>query len=174
MDDRSTTTLDIRVNARELSGLDKNLRQTFDPKHARELTRGVTVLERALLQTAREASKLTREMQSHRQSSGVYKDLARDLAQARNEASRLQQELAKVASGGGGYKEHQLAQLQGKLVGKMTLATAGAASYQDIYRTHLLNRPLHSWRMGGGLMKGRSPFKLPLRRPQSQSFTDAA
>ena len=102
MDDRSTTTLDIRVNARELSGLDKNLRQTFDPKHARELTRGVTVLERALLQTAREASKLTREMQSHRQSSGVYKDLARDLAQARNEASRLQQELAKVASGGGG------------------------------------------------------------------------
>ena len=96
MDQQNQTTLDIKVNARELSDLDREMGRTFKPGRGRELNREMTELQRAIMANVRASQQLTQEMTRQGAAGKVYQDLKRDLSEARREATALQQELAKI------------------------------------------------------------------------------
>lgn len=98
---RTSTTLDIKVNARDLQRLDRTLKETFSDRTPRAMTKSLEVMNRTMTSLTRAASQLTAELGRQRQGSDVYKEMRADLEAVRKEATQLRQELDRLRSGGG-------------------------------------------------------------------------
>ena len=96
---RTSTTLDIRVNARDLNRLDRLLKKTFKPGTARDMNRGFQDTVRTLNKLTRELANVTREMTKQKGSSRVYQDMRKDMEGARKEAEKLRKELDSIKRG---------------------------------------------------------------------------
>jgi len=101
---RTTTSLDVRVNLRDLNRLDTKLKETFGTARARDFNRGLSTSERAVTGLLRATQQLTAELARQRDNSKHFSRMETDIVAARREAEKLRAELERVraAAGGGG------------------------------------------------------------------------
>ena len=97
---RSRTTLDIRVNARQVNELERQLQRVFSPRALMDFDRSLRGLTRSIMDLNRTAA-------SGQASDRRWKDMADDLRRAREEAAQLTKELRELQArqremGGGG------------------------------------------------------------------------
>jgi hypothetical protein len=99
---KTTTTMDVRVNLRDLNRLDTKLKETFGTARARDFNRGLSTSERAVSGLLQATQKLTAELARQRDSSKHFSRMETDIRDARREAEKLRAELERVRAAGGG------------------------------------------------------------------------
>ncbi len=98
---RSTTTLDIKVNARELTGLDKKLGQTFAANRTQGFSRGIDASAKAMRQLIKATQQVTEELVKQRRASDQhFTEMAQGAQEARREVSQLRAELERLRASG--------------------------------------------------------------------------
>ena len=99
---RSTTTLDIKVNARDLSKLDQKLKEVFGGSRTRDFSRGAEASNKAISALAKAVQQLTTELGKSRAASDMtFGKMESDARDARKEVQALRQELAQLKTTGG-------------------------------------------------------------------------
>lgn len=99
---RTTTTLDVKVNARDLNRLDTKLKDVFGTARARDFNRGIAGTERALMGLTSVVTRLTAELARQGQHSRHFERMENDIRDARREAEKLRAELERLRNMGGG------------------------------------------------------------------------
>jgi hypothetical protein len=98
---RTTTQLDIKVNARELNRLDAKLRDTFKGSKTKDFNRQLEGLTKIVEKSVSSFKKLNQELAGAKDGARHYKKLADELRIARKEAEGLAAALGRGRGGGG-------------------------------------------------------------------------
>ena len=99
---RTTTTVDLKVNARELQKLDRVLGKTFDPARAKALSEAAGDLNKSFEQAAGAARGMASALEQAASTASDFSKLKQQLAAVRQEARRVRQELGAIGGVGAG------------------------------------------------------------------------